>query len=367
MAPSPSAPRGALPVLLLGLLALGVACGGANNPPGPDPAAADKVKPTAVSAGPALVMNVPRTLTVTGSLVAVEDADVAAEAAGAVERIAADRGDVVRAGDALLVLDSRTAGLQVQEATASVAAAEAQVEQAEADCQRARALADAGGMATADRDRVLAQCEQGNKQLEAARARLSLANLQWSRTTVRAPFGGVVAERMVSPGEYVTPGRAVVKLVSLDPLRLELSVPERAAEQVRAGAALTFSVPGAADRTWSTTVDRVSPALRERTRDLMIEATVPNGDGALRPNSFVSASLSLPDAPGLTVPATALREKGDASRVFVVRDNRAEERVVELGSRAGDRVEIRAGLSDADVVVAPIPEGLADGAPVSVQ
>ncbi|MES2642874.1 MAG: efflux RND transporter periplasmic adaptor subunit [Myxococcota bacterium] len=354
------------PLFLLSLLAplgFALACAGGAPPE----AAVVKAAPLAVATATATTQDVPRTLTVTGSLVAVEDADIAAEAAGAVERIAADRGDLVAKGAALLVLDATTSGLQVKEATASVAAAAVQVKQAEADCARATTLTEAGGLSTAERDRLLSQCEQGARQLEAAKARLALATTNLARATVRAPFAGVVAERMVSPGEYVTPGRAVVKLVAVDPLRLELSVPERAASQVVSGAKVTFTVTEHPGRTFEATIDRVSPALRERTRDLVVEATVANADGALRPNSFAVAKLSLPNAPGVTIPLTALHEKGDVTRIYVAQDNVAVERVVEVGSRLDAVAEIRVGVADGEQVISPIPEGLADGAALSVQ
>ncbi len=350
------------PLFLVSLLSVLACSGGA-----PPEAAVVKSAPLPVGTVTATTQEVPRTLTVTGSLVAVEDADVAAEAAGTVERIAADRGDLVASGAALLVLDTTTSGLQAREATASVAAAEAQVKQAEADCARATTLTEAGGLSTAERDRLLSQCEQGARQLEAARARLALASANLARGTVRAPFAGVVAERMVSPGEYVTPGRAVVKLVAVDPLRLELSVPERAASQVVSGAKVTFTVTEHPGRVFEATIDRVSPALRERTRDLVVEATVANADGALRPNSFAVAKLSLPNAPGVTIPLAAISEKGEVALIYVAKDNVAEERVVEVGSRLDALAEIRVGLADGELVVSPIPEGLADGAALSVQ
>ena len=320
------------------------------------------VAPVPVTAVAATTRDVPRTLTVTGSLVAVEDADVAAEAAGTVARIVADRGDLVAKGTPLLEIDTTTSTLQLREANASVAAAETQVKQAEADCTRAHALTEAGGLSAAERDRLVSQCEQGARQLEAARARQALAAANLARGTVRAPFAGIVSERMVSPGEYVTPGRAVLKLVAVDPLRLELSVPERAAALVRSGASVTFSVTELPGRTFVARIDRVSPALRERTRDLVVEATVPNADGALRPNSFAVAELALPTEPGVTVPLAALHEKGDVSRVYVVNDGTAEERVVEVGARLDDAIEIRAGVVAGEQVVSPIPAGLADGA-----
>ena len=346
-------------VSLLTLL-LALACAG--GPGAEAENASAKADPLTVTTAVAETRDVPRSLRVTGTLVAVDDADVAAEAAGAVERVLAERGDLVAANAPLLALDTTTASLQAKEAAASVASAEAQVKLAESECARARSLAEAGGLSTAERDRILTQCEQGARQLDAARARKALADTNLSRATVRAPFAGIVLERLVSPGEYVTPGRPVVKLVAIDPMRLELSVPERAAGQVRLGAPIRFEVTDPVGIVVEAKVDRISPALRDRTRDLVVEALVPNPEGKLRPNSFALARLELGATPGVTVPLTAVRTRGDNARVYVVNGAVAEERVVELGETVGDVVEIKVGVAAGETLVNPIPEGLADGA-----
>lgn len=350
--------------LLLGLALSAVGCGSESET---STGSAATRAPVAVTTVAVVEQPMPRTLAVTGSLVAEEDALLAAEAAGQVERIVADRGDLVAKGDAIVSLDTSISALQAEEARASVAAAEVQLAQAEADCTRASTLAEAGGLPTADRDRILAQCEQGRRQLEAARARAGLAAENVRRGTIRAPFAGVVSERLVSPGEFVGPGHPVVRLVALDPLRLELSVPERVASGIQVGTTLQFRVTERADRTFDATIDRVSPALRERTRDLVVEARVANPDGLLKPNSFAVAELALAAEPSLTVPPQALVEKGQVMRVYVAVDGVAEERVVDVGTRTDTAVAIRAGLHAGEQVVSPIPEGLSDGSPLVVR
>lgn len=331
----------------------------------PEPEAeAPRVNPVDVGTAVATTREVPRTLRVTGTLVAVDDADVSAETAGSVERIHAERGDLVAAGAPLIGIDTTVSALQAREAAAALAGAEAQVRLAESECARAASLTEAGGISIADRDRALTQCEQGTRQLEMTRARKALADTQLARGTVRAPFAGVVAERLVSPGDYVGPGRAVVKLVAIDPLRLDLSVPERAASLVKPGASIEFELTEAEGVKEVASVTRISPALRERTRDLVVEATVPNPDGRLRPNSFAVARLGLGTSPGLVVPVTAVRTSGEFSRVFLVVGDKAEERVVDVGVEVEGVVEIVSGLAEGEVVINPIPEGLADGAPL---
>ena len=341
--------------------------GCAGVPGGTGGPATPKANPVPVGTAIATVREVPRSLRVTGTLVAVDDADVAAEAPGAVERVFAERGDLVAKGAALIGIDSTISTLQAREAAAGLASAEAQVKLAESECARATSLTEAGGLSTAERDRVLTQCEQGRRQLDMTRARKALADTQLARATVRAPFAGVVAERLVSPGDYVAPGRAVVKLVAVDPLRLDLSVPERQASLVEAGATIRFELTDAPGIIHEATVARMSPALRERTRDLIVEASVANADGRLRPNSFAVANLALGTSPGVVLPATAIRTSGEFARIFVVVDGMAEERVVELGAEVEDAREVVVGVREGELVVNPLPEGLADGAALSVQ
>lgn len=345
---------------LMALTSLLAGCGGK------DPAAArPEATPVAVQTVTVARQDVPRALTVSGALLADEEADVAAEVAGAVRAAPADRGDLVEKGAALLEIDPTLAALQASEARAAADAAKAASTLADDECRRAEAVAQAGGMSPAELERAQTQCAQAREQLEAATARAGLAATNLGRTTVRAPFTGMVMERFVSPGDYVAPGRVVARVVTVDPLRLQISVPERAAAQVQPGAALRFSVNGLPGASFDAVVARISPALRERTRDLIVEADVPNADGRLKPGNFALVELALPPGPGLVAPASALRERGDTIRVFVNTGGRAEERLVDVGARLGDLVEIRDGLREGEAVIAPLPAEVSDGVPLA--
>jgi membrane fusion protein (multidrug efflux system) len=105
----------------------------------------------------------------------------------------------------------------------------------------------------------------------------------------------------------------------------------------------------------------VAPNLRSSTRDLVFEAAVQNPDGALKPGMFASARLTLGTVQLPAVPRTALREDGQTSRAFVVKDGRVEERVVERAATLGDRVAIRAGLTAGDRVLAQVTPNVSDG------
>src|SRR4030095_9639902 len=128
--------------------------------------------------------------------------------------------------------------------------------------------------------------EQSYKLLQAARARVALASKSMADTSVRAPFAGLVAERAVSVGDYVTKGARVATVVSIAPLRVELTVPEQAIAQIKAGQPVRLTVDAYPGEQFTATVRFVSPSVRVDQRALTVEAGAPKKDGGLKPGAF---------------------------------------------------------------------------------
>jgi len=207
--------------------------------------------------------------------------------------------------------------------------------------------------------------EQSYRSLQAARARVALANKSMADTSVRAPFAGLVAERVVSVGDYVTKGARVATVVSIDPLRVELTVPEQAIAQVKVGQPVRLTVDAYPGEEFSATVRFVSPSVRVDQRALTVEAIAPNKDGRLKPGLFATALIQQGSpAPALTVPGTSIETVSGTSRVYVVKDGKAEERIVTLGEKVADRIEIATGLKAGEIVVAEPRGRITDGMPV---
>ena len=133
--------------------------------------------------------------------------------------------------------------------------------------------------------------EQSYRSLQAARARVALANKSLADTAVRAPFAGLVAERAVSVGDYVTKGARVATVVSIDPLRVELTVPEQAVAQIKVGQPVRLTVDAYPGEEFTATVRFVSPSVRVDQRALTVEAIAPNKDGRLKPGLFATALI----------------------------------------------------------------------------
>lgn len=360
--------------------------------------------PVRVTVASAEAQPIDRMLRLTGTLLADEEAEVAAEVAGRVTATPVERGSRVAEGSPLIALAQVEAQASALDADANVAQLEARlaiqpgkpfdVEQvpevatakeardlAEADFARIKSLLDQKVVSQAEYDQRLHQAEMARNQyrtarngaqqqyrmLEGARARAALAGKALADTVVRAPFAGLVVERKVSVGDFVTRGTKVATVVKVSPLRAELTVPEQSASQVQPGRTVRLQVDAFPGRYFDGQVRFVSPAYRADQRALTVEAIVPNSDNALKPGMFASAEVALPaTAPSIVVPVAAVQTVAGLSHVFVIRDGKAEERLVTPGVTVGDRTEILKGLAAGEPVAVEGASSLADATPVQV-
>jgi RND family efflux transporter MFP subunit len=379
--------------------AFALACG-----TGSEPAAAPAPSPVEITAEQAREDNIGRTLRVTGTLNADEEAEVAAETTGRVISTPVERGSRVSEGSPLIVLSPTEAQAAASDAEASVsqlearlaiepggafsidtvpevAAAKATRDLAEAEFGRIRSLLEQRVVSQAEFDQRRAQVEatvnqyraarnaaqQQYRMLEGAKARLTAAKKALADTVVRAPFAGLVVERKVGVGDFVTRGTKVATVVKVAPLRVELTVPEQSAGLVRAGEPMRLQVDAFPGRYFDGHVRFVSPAFRPDQRALTVEAVVPNDDGALKPGMFASAEILLPaDAPSVVVPSAAVVTEAGVSHVFVVRDSAVEQRMITPGITVGGRTEVRQGVAAGETVATSRLGALTDGARVRV-
>jgi membrane fusion protein, multidrug efflux system len=210
--------------------------------------------------------------------------------------------------------------------------------------------------------------EQAFRSLEAARARVAVARKAMADTTVRAPFAGLVAERFVSAGDFVSTGTRVATVVRIDPVRVELTIPEHAVSLVGRDQQVRLSVDAYPGHEFVARVRHIAPSLRPEQRALVVEAVAANPEGRLKPGLFATAAIQQPaPTPALLVPATAVETVAGTSRVYVVVGSTVEERIVTTGEKVGDRVELTSGVAKDDVIVTSPGGRLSDGASVSVR
>ena len=386
--------------LTLGIALLTGACSSADGK------TSERAAPpvVAVSATPVAATEQPiaRFIRATGTLMAEEQADVAAETAGRVVATPIERGTAVRQGTELIRLSATETESQVNEAEANAAQIEARLgltaksaldvntvpevqnakatyELAQSEFARIQSLLEQRVVSQSEFDQRRTQVEAARQQfeaskngaaqqyqaLQAARARVSMARKALGDTVVRAPFNGLVAERLVSVGDYVIRGTKVAVVVRVNPLRAQLTVPEQFISAISPGQPITFEVDAYAGRQFTGKVRYVSPTLQADQRALTVEAIVPNDGNELKPGLFATARIQQPKpTPAVVVPAAAVRTAGGTSRVFVVNGDRAEERVVTVGQTLDTLVEITNGLKSGERVATTNVAQLADGTQV---
>ena len=340
-----------IPVLAAALASLAVAsaCSRPGGAVAPTQTPSEPIRVTAATVEQQLL---PRTLAVTGALAADESADVAAERDGRVAGVLVERGSIVGKGAILARLDDREAKAALEQARANVAWAKAEVAR----------------YAELRQKQVVAKAEDQRKSidLDVALASLTLAEKGFEDCTIRAPFSGLVTEKKVSEGAFVRRGQAVAGLVKIEPLRAELSIPESAVGAVKVGQVVRLSVQTFPGRSFEGRIAYVGPSLRSEARTLVVEARLPNADHALKPGLFATAEIDLPtSAPTLLAPPAAVVTESGVSRAFVLGEGRVSERLVSLGGRRGDLVEIRSGLAAGERVVLNPDRRLTDGLAVA--
>jgi RND family efflux transporter MFP subunit len=342
------------------LLSLTSACNKPANAES-DAGASPLDKPISVKTDKVTEIEVPTTLRLSGSLKGNQETDLAANAAGRVIATQVERGASITPGQVLARLDMRAAALSAADARAQAASVQAQQQSAQQECARYEQLKQKGAVSDLEYDRIQTQCRTLPLSAQAATARAQLAAQNVGDGVIRAPFAGVVTERYVEVGQYVRQDSRIVTVVSLDPLRLELSVPEAEVGRVKVGANVNFSVAAFPDRKFTGEIRFVSGALRSTTRDLVAEAIVKNPDKLLLPGMFADVELTTgtQKLPGVPNTALLLRE-GQAHAFFVVGD-RLEERILSLGPSVGDRVSVVKGASVNDKLALGPLEQLANG------
>ena len=202
-----------------------------------------------------------------------------------------------------------------------------------------------GAISKADYDRAHTQCETSKWSVSSAEARKTLTAEALRDTEIRAPFSGMVVERLVSAGEYVQPPSRVVTLVDIDSLRVEITVPEADVAEIRQGMAGRLPDLGRAPTSSITAGSATSDprcATRPATRSSRRCSRTPSHD--LRPGMFVTARIALGEQTLPAVPAKAVRADGALQHVFVAPGGRLEDRLVQAGEAHDGQVPIVSGL-----------------------
>ncbi len=347
-------------VMLGGLLAVVgtmAACGssadGRETPAGGEARESGFARVINVEVAPIEASRFVERIRLTGTVRADRDVTVAAEEAGRVVEVLAEKGDRVAEGDPLVRLDAELLEAQVEQA-------EARASLAEETWQRRRRLWE--------EDQVGTELAYLEARANARDAAASLRNLRerLARTIVRAPFDGVVEDRSVEQGSLVAPGTPVARVLDLDPLEVIAGVPERYAGDVRTGASVTVAVEALPGSAFEGRVGFVGATVDPQSRTFQVEVTLPNPSGRIKPEMVADVRVerrAIDDA--LVVPQDAVVRVENGYVVFVVEGAEGEERVVarEVTVRASqsNRVVLEGNVSAGERLVVVGQQLVANG------
>lgn len=339
--------RAAVAALLVSALGA-IACGPESSE---GAAGGDPVPGMPVEVAIATQTPVVESISATGEIEAVQSIELRPEIEGRIVEILAREGAEVRQGTPLFKVDDA-------ELKAEVARLKARRDLAAQALERTRALIE-------ERATSPAQLDEAEANARSTQAELDLQQVRLERTVVRAPFSGVVGERLVSVGDYVNRTTALTTLQTVDPQRASFQVPERYAGALAVGQTVTFQVAAVAGRQFSGQVEFVNPVVELPSRTITVKARVANPDRYLKAGMFIEAKLATEERPdAVVVPEDAILPLSGADYVWVVTGGQATRREVVLGVRTPGFVELRSGAAAGDTVVVGGLERLAEGAPV---
>jgi multidrug efflux pump subunit AcrA (membrane-fusion protein) len=366
-----------------------------------------------VTTAAAIKRELPRFFEATGSLAGDQQTDVAPQTSGKVVALGVDIGTYVKRGQMLVQLDDSELKLRVDQAAAQVEQAKAAVRQSEEkiglrsgqafdpnrvaevaaakvaldladkNLKRAEKLIESGDVSRSFYDEQRARRDQLKEQYEVqlaqarqnyaavdvsrtnvanAQAALALARKNLSYAVIPAPIDGFVSERTADLGEYVSPQQKVVTIVRTNPLRIRIDIPEQAIPAVKVGQSVSITTSAWPDKNFAGRVARIAPNVSAQSRTLTVEAEIENGSNALKPGQFATVRLLQERSePAVLVPARAVINESGVSRVYVIKDGHAEQRLVQLGQTDGDLVEIKSGVAADEPVATSNLEQLSDG------
>lgn len=306
-----------------------------------------------VTAAPVTVSSMPVLVTALGSMMAENEADVASELDGTVTEVAFQEGTLV---------DKDTILVKINDALQASTLAQRQAEEvlAALDNNRLKNLIGKGAISQQELDKTEAN-------LKVAQANVAFAQAELNKTNIRAPFKGRLDLRHVSPGQYITSGQNLVRIVDKSSLKLRYAVPERYLKQLALNKPVRFQSAAFPDKTFEGVVSFVSPQVDVDTRTITVEAHFENPDEAIAPGLSGEVSQVLSENPkALSVPEEAIVATITGYQVYVISDEKVASRPVTIGSRVNGRVEILTGLVAGETVVARGQQSLRDGTAVEI-
>ncbi len=291
---------------------------------------------------------------------------ISAETSGRVLEVIRDVGDRVEEDEVLMRLDDLNQQFAVRQADGAADRLKAMVANQERTVQRQRNLLAQNSISRSQFDATEAELSSLQAQLRETQARLEEAQLALEKTRVRSPVDGIIEDRMVSEGDFVSSGTPLYSLVGGTSLRIVLPYPERIAHRLEPGLTVFLSPSSNPDDRHEAQLSDLRPTIGTSSRSIDAIVNMEN-PGHWRSGASITGEVVLDERENsITVPENSLVRRPAGTVVYVIEDERASEQVVETGVRVNGRVEIRSGLSDGATVAVTGAQFLSDGGRVRV-
>ncbi len=299
-------------------------------------------------------------LTGVGTVTPVQGTDLTSELAGKVVAIEFESGARVDEGELLIQLDTTSEVAQLESLTP-------QLRQAKSDLDRARELIEGNAISEETYEESIAEVDRLQADIKEQQAVIA-------RKKIVAPFAGTLGIRMVSLGQYISPGDAVATLQQIEPIFVDFDLPERNVSDVEVGLGVRVSTAAYPDETLEGEIAAITPLIEEATRSFTVRAELPNTDRKLKPGMFADVVVELPQQRRIvTVPQTAVAFNAYGSSLFVIEPDeqdseqqRAKRTFVRTGERRGLDIEIVDGVEAGQQVVTSGQLKLSDETPVTI-
>lgn len=287
-----------------------------------------------------------------GNLLPDEEVDLTFETSGKIVEINFQEGTLVKKGDLLAKVNDKP--LQAQ-----LSRYEAQLKLAQDRVYRQSTLLE--------KDAVSQEAfEQARTELAMLNADIDIVKQNIALTELRAPFDGVIGLRNVSEGAYASPSVVVAKLTKISPLKIDMYIPERYADDIKVGTPLTFTVEGQ-NRTYDAKVYAKESEVDMATRTLAVRAIYPNTAGQLMPGRFISAKIRMSDIPqAIAIPTEAIVPEMGVDKVYVYRGGKAYATTVKTGLRTDALIHIIEGIELGDTIITSGTLQLREALPVKL-
>lgn len=328
----------------------------------------EEKKGVLINTAKAELRQVERSVSFVGELQAEAEAVVKAEVKGKVLEIYKNLGEAVKKGELIARLDSEEYKISNEQATQGLKEAQSKYELARLNRDRADGLFKKGLISERESDEARESLNGLEATVKERQAALKMATKRLRDTDIVAPFSGVIKERFVNVGDYVDDKSAVASVVALSPLKLKASVPEWASGALRKGMKVFVKVEAYPGKFFEGSVARVSPSLDPKTRTLPIEAAFSNKDEILKPGFFAKGKVVTKTADNAVfVPEEALIAFAGIKKVFIIENSEASERIVKVGERLENLLEITEGVKEGEVIATSSLNKISTGVKVEVK